>query len=427
MNQHDRLVIENGLNNQLSFKAIALKLDKDCTTISKEVRTNMVHRDLSGFGRVFNNCIHRTSCSKEEVCDICKLPKPKLCRACKFCRDDCQDFIEEVCPSLSKPPYVCNGCEQKHKCTLSKQMYFSLQAHKQYMERLSESRSGFIINEAEIDHLNDLFVPLCKQQGQSIHHVFINHKDEIMFSEKTIYSFIDEGLLKVRNIDLPRKVRFRPRRKKSSAYKVDKNCLEGRRYEDFLSFTQVHPDKAIVQMDTVEGKKGESCLLTLHFTISSFMIAFKRETNDSQSVIDVFNDIYEKLGRELFMKLFPIILTDNGTEFSNPKAIKFDNNGLRRTYIFYCHPSSPFEKGECEVNHEFLRRFCPKGQSWNSYKQKDINLMMSHINSYARVKLNNKPPYLLFKTLYSEDVLNIFKITCIKPDDINLTHSLISK
>ena len=44
-----------------------------------------------------------------------------------------------------------------------------------------------------------------------------------MFSDKTIYKLIDLGLLEVRNIDLPRKVRFRPRRKQTTVYKIDKN------------------------------------------------------------------------------------------------------------------------------------------------------------------------------------------------------------
>ena len=184
MNQHDRLIIENGLNNCFSFKAITLKLGKDCTTISKELRTNMVHCDISYYGRVFNNCIHRSFCIKEDVCDTCHLSKPKRCHSFDFCRDECQDFVEEICPRLSKPPYACNGCEDKQKSTPSKQMYFALQANKQYMKRLSKYRSSFIINEDVINHLNNLFVPLCKNQGQSVHHVFINHKDELMSLRK---------------------------------------------------------------------------------------------------------------------------------------------------------------------------------------------------------------------------------------------------
>lgn len=53
-------------------------------------------------------------------------------------------------------------------------MYYALQANRQYEERLSESRTGFVITEAEIKHLNELLVPLIRDRDQSIHHVFIN-------------------------------------------------------------------------------------------------------------------------------------------------------------------------------------------------------------------------------------------------------------
>lgn len=429
MNNHDRIIIENGLNVSLSFKAIAKKIGKDCTTVSKEIRTNLISKDIAGYGRVFNNCLFRNTCQKtNEVCQNCTLDKIKKCCLCSNkCFNHCPDFVIESCPKLMKPPYVCNGCDDRNKCTLTKHFYYALQANKQYQERLSESRKGVIINENQIDYLNHLLVPLVKNQNQSIHHVFIHHSDEIMMSEKTLYKLIDLGILEIRNIDLPKKVRYRPRRKKSTYYKVDKHCLEGRRYEDFLLFMKKHPDIALVEMDTVEGVKGESCLLTIHFVVCSFMIAIKREFNDSKSVTDFFNDIYHKLGRKLFMKLFPVILTDNGSEFSNPEAIEFDEDGERRTYVFYCHPSSPNEKGSCEVNHEFLRRIVPQGHSWNPYNQKDINLMMSHIDSYAREKLNDKSPFLLFSMLYGKDIANIFGISCIEPDDINLSQSLISK
>lgn len=306
-------------------------------------------------------------------------------------------------------------------------IYYALEANKSYQTRLVDSRKGVVLNESDIERLNNLLVPLIKDKGQSIHHVFINHSDEIMLSEKTLYKLIDLGLLKVRNIDMPRKVRMRKRTSKQTAYKVDKKCLEGRRLEDFERYIEAHPDTSIVQMDTVEGIKGESCLLTIHFITTSFMIAFKREYNDSNSVTNIFNRIYDQLGLELFRKLFPVILTDNGSEFSNPEAIEFNEDNERRTRIFYCHPSSPNEKGACEVNHELIRRIVPKGKSWDPFTQKDINLMMSHINSYARKKLNDKSPLLLFSTLYGKNIPKIFHISHIDADDINLTPALLLK
>lgn len=427
MNLHDRIAIDNALKDSLSFKAIARKLNKDCTTISKEVRANISSRNSSSIGRTFNNCLHRHHCDLLAVCSTCHLKRPKLCRSCINCRSECLNFVEEVCPKLSKPPYVCNGCTDRIKCTLTKHFYFPIEANKKYMERLSVSRSGISINEEEIQHLNNLLVPLIKQQGQSIHHVFINHKDEIMMSEKTLYKLIDQCILDVRNIDLPRKIRYRLRKNKSTTYKIDTNCLDGRRYEDFEDYIKKHPEEAIVQMDTVEGVKGESCLLTIHFVTSSFMIAVKRECNNSKSVIDFFNYVYDALGKETFQRLFPILLVDNGSEFSNPKAIEFDAMGERRTRIFYCHPSAPYEKGSCEVNHELIRRIVPKGMTWNQYTQKDINLMMSHINSYARNKLNDKTPILLFNYLFDEEISSFFSITNIEADSINLTKKLIRK
>lgn len=59
MNDLDRIIINNGLNDGLSFKAIARKLDKDCTTISKEVRKHLTIKKVGTFGRIFNNCAKR--------------------------------------------------------------------------------------------------------------------------------------------------------------------------------------------------------------------------------------------------------------------------------------------------------------------------------------------------------------------------------
>lgn len=75
-----------------------------------------------------------------------------------------------------------------------------------------------------------------------------------------------------------------------------------------------NPDLAEVQMDTVIGTKGGKCLLTIHFVESSLMLAFLRDANTSQSVIDIINGLDQVLGEELFSKLFPYILTDSGSE-----------------------------------------------------------------------------------------------------------------
>lgn len=179
-------------------------------------------------------------------------------------------------------------------------------------------------------------------------------------------------------------------------------------------------------MDSVEGTKGGKVILTLHFNNCSFMLAFLREHNDAQSVIDIFNHLESILGLEIFKKLFPVILTDNGSEFSNPKEIEFNSNGEQRTMIFYCEPNRPDQKPHCENNHEFIRRVLPKKTSFDSLTQVDFNKIMSHINSYNRKKLNDCSPLQLFNVLYGNDIAIKLGIVYIKPNDINLSINLLS-
>lgn len=64
-----------------------------------------------------------------------------------------------------------------------------------------------------------------------------------MVSESTLYRLVDYNLFQVRNIDMPRKVRY-ARRKKKKDYKVDKVCRIDRTYQDFLTFC--HPTRTIL-------------------------------------------------------------------------------------------------------------------------------------------------------------------------------------
>ena len=421
----ERITIEHLLDDSQSFKEIGRKLDRDCTSISKEVKKHITLKKTGSYGRAFNNCIHRLDCDYSYICSN-SLCRNRYCRFCSKCSEVCTDYKEYICPSLSKPTYVCNGCNNLRNCTLKKDFYIAAVAQKEYELCLSESRSGITVDKEEIIRLDEIISPLIRK-GQSLHHICSNNMDIIMHSEKTIYNYIDCNLFSAGNIDLPRKVKYRPRRNLAVHFKIDKSCRIGRTYGDFLNFIKEHQDTPIVEMDSVEGTKGGKVLLTIHFTNSQFMLAFIRDANTSQSVIDIFDNLYLKLGPDIFRILFAVILTDNGSEFSNPSAIEFDKEGNRRTRIFYCDPSSPFQKGAAENNHELIRRVVPKGHSFNPYEQKDITLMMNHINSYGRKKLNDRSPYSVFSFLHGTDVLNKLDAELIPANDIILNPILLKK
>ena len=428
----ERLTLQKLLKEGLSFKKIAAQLGKDPSTISREVRKYAVEIATGKPGYSFNACKNRMTC-KIKAPALCgkectrKGSSGTVCRLCR-CNEHCPDFVEEVCAVRVHVPYVCNACPMIDKCTLLKTFYDAEKAHLKSHQVISESRSGLSTSEEEIARLNRIITPLVKQ-GHSIHEIYITHQDELMCSEKTIYNYIDDCLLEVRNIDLPRKVRFRARRKKPE-FKVDKGCRIGRSYKEFEAFMEKNPDTAVVQMDSVIGTVGGKCLLTIHFVESSLMLAFLRDANTSQSVINIYDKLDKDLGAKLFDRLFPVIVTDNGSEFSNPKKIEYREycpagSSYLRTRVFYCDAGCPYQKGAIEVNHELIRRVLPKGTSFDDLTQKDVTRMMDHINSYKRKKLNDRSPYETFSFHYGEEVLKLLGCTPVAAEDILLKPSLL--
>ena len=420
----DRIAIEVSLRERKSFSAIAEELGKDPTTISKEIRTRIKLKQAGGY----NPCIIRKDCKHYgDLCHPCKFTYGKSCHSCyqTKCFEACPDFQQLQCSKLSKPPYVCNGCQQRISCKLERHLYEAKSAQKEYEATRSESRQGFAVTPAELYRIDRIISPLIKQ-GQSIHQICVNNADEIMLDERTIYNYVDAGLLSVGNIDLPRKVRCKVRRKKPSV-RVDKQCHLGRTYEDFLEYTAANPDTPVVEIDSVEGRKGGKVLMTVVFRNSNLLLAFLRDRNSARSVTEVFEWLYETLGHEQYCRLFPIILTDRGSEFTDPVSIECTKFGEIRSRFFYCDPQRSDQKGGCEVTHEFIRRVLPKGTSFDHLQQSDILRMMSHINSYTRKKLNNQSAHRLFSFLYGETILPSLGIQEIPANDINLTPRLLKK
>lgn len=104
-----------------------------------------------------------------------------------------------------------------------------------------------------------------------------------------------------------------------------------------------------------------------------------------------------------------------------------NSNNKRRTYVFYCDPSSPEQKGSLERNHEFIRKILPKGTSFDNLTQSDINLVMCHINSYLRPKFGDKSPYEIFSFIHGEEVTKKLGIQYITPENVILKPSLLTK
>ncbi len=421
----DRMEIEHGLRQRMPFQQIARKLGKPHTTISREVLKRRADSDKGAFGRVTNRCIFRRNCNVYYLCPEEKCQRK--CSTCKDCNAICPKFQEEICGKLSQAPYVCNGCPDGHKCVLRKKFYLHAPAQLEYRHVLVKSREGANLTETERTAISDV-IHGGTQKGQSVHHIMSANRDSFNVCEKTVYRYVNAGIIRTKRGDMPRSCSMKPRRRKSLEHKVDSKCRINRTHDDFKKYCEKHPDLPVVEMDSVLGGVGGKVLLTIHFNNCGLMLAFLRNANNSQSVINIFNEMEELLTVDVFQELFPVILTDNGSEFSNPSALETSPfSGRQRTRIFYCNPCSSWQKGHVENNHLNLRKIIPKGRTLDLFTQEDVNLMLSHLNSFARKSLNDIPAITLFDTLYGKDILEKLSIKLILPNEVRLLPELINK
>ena len=385
----DRCTIQEYLNYGYNFTQIGNRIGKNRRTISKEIYKHRFMRSNSNPNS--NNC-----------------------------------YI------YSNPPYVCNGCKKKNSCSKQRYSYEASVAHNEYLKTLVEQRSVARITKEQISSINDIISPLMVHKHHSVNQVYITHPELLPFSKSTFYRYIDLGLLNVKNIDLQRKVRFKVKKEYDrTKTKVDTSIKVDRFYTDFKDYLEFHPNCSIVEMDTVigtSGGKGGKCFLTLLFRQFNFMLIYLLPYKQSKYVTEIFNHLKKILGPDEFKRLFEVILTDNGTEFSDPESIEIDlDTGEVLSQLFYCDPNCSWQKGSLEKNHEFIRYILPKGTSFASLTQDDCYLLASHINSVPRISLNNQSPYeAAFKFLGNSNI-DKFQIKKINTDDIDLTIRLLKK
>lgn len=415
----ERKELESLLNTKgITLKLIANKLNRSPKCIRYELKAHRIIKVRSN---------QRNKCGRQEICNIHRLCVNCItgfCKGCSYmnCNELCEEFIDyPICKRCERFPYCCNGCSVMNTCKLPKYFYISAQAQKEYEDTKIKWRLGPKKSIEDLKRINEVF---SSGNGQSID--VLIHNNDLNISLATAYRYIDRHYIDdVRNIDLKRKVRYAPRSTdKIKLAPINYDYLDNRRYEDFLIRIENEPnDISIWEMDTVIGKKeyDEKCLLTLLHRRSNLQLYFLLNHKNTIEVNKVFDEIKRKLGSELFRLSFPIILTDNGSEFSDPVTLETDNmTGEKLTSIYYCKPRRSDQKAKCEKNHEHLRELLPKSKSFNSLSRKDINYVSLMVNNYSRRMFNYHSPLEMAMMSLNKKVLGLNELRYIKHSKVNL-------
>ena len=378
----DRIEIQDCLNRGMTFKAIGLRIGKDQTTVSKEVKKHIEQKD-----EVVEQLENGT----------------KIYRA--------------TCPAHLKAPFVCNPCMDKHrKCKYPKRYYRARTAQKEYEELLVEAREGIPLNKESFYEM-DRVVTKCLKGGQHLYHVTQTH--DLGVSKSTVYRHLKKGYLSASPFDFPRVVKFKARKQRRGEY-VPKAMKVGRTYADFRIYIEENDISSWVEMDTVIGRKGGKAIVTFDFTFCNFMFGLLIDNMTAAEVAEKIGLLKTKLalGGARFGDIFPTVLTDNGGEFSNVFAIENDAEGERETMLFFCDPSQSSQKAKVEKNHTLFRDIVPKGASFDDFSQDTVDLVFSHVNGVKRKIFNGKSPYEMFVFAFGGNTAKILGIEYIPADQV---------
>lgn len=208
-------------------------------------------------------------------------------------------------------------------------------------------------------------------------------------STKTLYAYIDHGLLPIKNIDLPLKV---VRSTKKKRVRKNKKVL-GKSIEERPKHVEERSEFGHWEIDTVLGKRKsvEPVLLTLTERKTRMEHIIKIQSKTAEEVEKGMAELKAFYGVS-FTDIFKTITSDNGSEFSALKEA-VDTN----TEVYYTHPYTSCERGTNERHNGLIRRFIPKGKSIKDIDPTLVSYVENWMNTLPRKILNYRTPMEAFE------------------------------
>lgn len=185
-----------------------------------------------------------------------------------------------------------------------------------------------------------------------------------MVCTKTLYNYVDLGLLPIKNIDLPEKV---SRNTKAKKVRENKKIL-GRSIEERPEIVSYRTEFGHWEIDTFIGKQddNEPCVVTLVERMTRMCLWIKARNHTAEAIEEALNEVMSYF-TEKRDKVFKTITGDNEAEFAGLSML--ENGKLK---VYFTHPYSSCEKGTNECHNRMLRRFIPKGKSISDYTADEI-------------------------------------------------------
>lgn len=399
LTRHERDTVQRMLERGASCRRIARELGRSPSTVSSEVAS---HRFVTA-------------------------PRGRRGE-----RVDASADLSAACPRLAAWPRCCNGCGRYRAigCKRRPHVFYEARAAQLCADSvLVSSRRGIDADEPAAAEALALIRDGLRR-GLSPEQLSARNGGPVDLSPSTIYRWVAAGYDGMTNMELRRKVGYRPR-----SHRAPRATSHSAR-RSHASFLALGEDAcaAAWEMDTVEGAREDgACLLTLLHRPSRLQLALPLAAKDAASVAAALGGVRSVLGAGGMARVFRAVLTDNGAEFSDEGAIATligEREG--ETRLFYCDPGRSDQKGACERNHVEIRKLLPKGRGlrFDRLTAADCALLMSHVNSEPRGALGFATPARAFRAMLGADaaaLLDAYGIEDVPAGELDLTPGLIER
>ena len=146
------------------------------------------------------------------------------------------------------------------------------------------------------------------------------------------------------------------------------------------------------EADTVEGKKGRACLVTLVDRKSRYLLGGKAVRKQAYAVNAV---MIEKLKGQHLHSITP----DRGKEFAKHAEVTRALDGVK---FYFPKPHQPWQRGTNENTNGLLREYFPKGKDITDIPEEYIQKKIDELNLRPRKCLGYRTPYEVYfsKTLH---------------------------
>jgi len=372
----ERSAIEHALDKKESVRSMARALGRSPSSIAEEIKRNRcVAKGPGKGGRV------------TEPPDI-------------------------ACPALLSWPWVCNGCKlRRYHCSRTwKCEYSPAKAQVFADELLKSARVGVNAKEMDFEYMM-ASIRSDVHQGKSPALIAQGRAQEFKVHPSTIYRWIQAGYGSMSNAELRRQVGYKPRREH-----IEPQPTSHGYPRSFAAFSSLDENirAQTCEMDTVIGRTRDSqCILTLYLRVCKVQVALLLPDKTSSAAATALDTLEKTLGKFIFQRLFGLILTDNGCEFSDTEALERSAfAGVARCQVYYCDVRAPEQKAQCERNHVELRKLLPKGRniSFDDLEARDLAVAMSHLNSEPRPSLMGLTPLAMMRLALPKETE---KLTCV--------------